>query len=208
LLANQPNYFSRYNGVMTAFEKRWSGGWQALASYTLSKTEGLESSSGAPAGLGQFSSTFGNLVTFGRDPNTLTNATGLLPSDRTHVFRVMGSVAIPKTGFLFAANLQSLNGLPWAATAQVALPQGLTRILLETPGTRRLSSQTLLDLRVSHVFDLPRNGRVELLLDVLNALNQTSEERLADDNYFSQNFARPSVFVDPRRAMLGARLTF
>jgi len=208
LLTNPPDYFIRYNGLMTAFEKRWSGGWQALASYTFSKTEGLESSSGSPAGLGQFSSTFGNAVTFGRDPNTLTNATGLLPNDRPHVFRVMGSVAVPGTGFVLAANLQSLTGSPWAATTPISLPQGLTRVLLETPGTRRLSSQTLLDLRLSHVFDLPRNGRVELLLDVLNALNQTAEERLADDNYFSQNFARPSVFVDPRRAMLGVRLTF
>jgi outer membrane receptor protein involved in Fe transport len=208
LLTNPPDYFIRYNGLMTAVERRWSGGWQALASYTLSKTEGLESSSGSPAGLGQFSTTFGNTVTFGRDPNTLTNATGVLPNDRTHVFRAMGSVAIPRTGFVFAANLQFLTGSPWAATTQISLPQGLTRVLLETPGTRRLSSQTLLDLRASHVFDLPRHGRVELLVDVLNALNQTSEERLADDNYFSQNFARPSVFVDPRRAMLGARLTF
>jgi hypothetical protein len=50
-----------------------------------------------------------------------------------------------------------------------------TRILLERPGTRRLSSQTLVDLRVSRT---------------------------------SQTFARPSVFVDPRRAMLGGRMSF
>ena len=49
--------------------------------------------------------------------------------------------------------------------------------------------------------------RAEILLDVLNALNDTSEERLVDDNFFSQNFGRPSVFVDPRRAMLGIRLS-
>ncbi len=50
--------------------------------------------------------------------------------------------------------------------------------------------------------------RIEVLLDVLNATNDTSEERLADDNYFSTNFAKPSVFVEPRRTMLGVRLTF
>ncbi len=32
--------------------------------------------------------------------------------------------------------------------------------------------------------------------------------RLADDNYSSANFAKPSVFVDPRRAMVGIRWTF
>jgi len=53
-----------------------------------------------------------------------------------------------------------------------------------------LSSQTLLDLRLSHAFDFAGKGRVELLLDVLNALDSKAEERLADDNLFSQNFAR------------------
>jgi hypothetical protein len=208
LLTNQSDYRLRYDGVMLAFDKGWSSGWQALASYTWSRTEGLEPSNGAPVGVGQASTTFGNANTFGRDPNSLTNATGRLANDRTHIFRLMGSLAVPRTGVVVAANAQYLSGLPWAATAQVSLPQGLTRILLETPGTRRLSSQTLLDVRVSRSFQFAGKGRFELLLDVLNALDSSGEERLADDNLFSQNFARPSVFVDPRRAMLGARVSF
>jgi hypothetical protein len=207
LLTNAPGYFLRYNGMVLAVEKRWSAG-QALFSYTLSKAEGLQASSGAPVGTGQFSSTFGNATTFGRDPNSLTNATGPLPNDRTHVVRLMGSVEIPGTHLVVATNAQYLTGLPWAATTQIALPQGLTRVLLETPGTKRLTSQTLVDLRVSRTIDLPGKARIELLLDVLNAFNSTAEERLADDNLFSQNFAHPSVFVDPRRAMLGVRLSF
>jgi hypothetical protein len=51
-----------------------------------------------------------------------------------------------------------------------------------------------------------RQGRIELLLDVLNVLNSTAEEGLATDNLFSPNFGVPSVFVDPRRAMLSVRL--
>jgi hypothetical protein len=120
----------------------------------------------------------------------------------------MGSVAVPRTGLVVAANLQYCTGVPWAATTQISLPQGLQRVLLETPGTRRLSSQTLLDMRVSREFHLAGFGSVQLFLDVLNTLNSTAEERLADDNLFSQNFARPSVYVDPRRAMLGVRFTF
>ena len=46
----------------------------------------------------------------------------------------------------------------------------------------------------------------ELLLDVLNALNDTAEEGLATDNFYSPNFGRASAFVDPRRAMLSVRL--
>ena len=49
-------------------------------------------------------------------------------------------------------------------------------------------------------------GRIELLLDVLNALNDTAEEGLATDNLFSPSFAVATVFMDPRRAMVGVRL--
>jgi hypothetical protein len=87
----------------------------------------------------------------------------------------------------------------------VALPQGDQRILLETRGSRRMSSQSLLDLRVSRRFLFSRMGSVELLVDVLSALNDTAEEDLATDNLFSPNFARPTLFMDPRRVMLGAK---
>ena len=49
-------------------------------------------------------------------------------------------------------------------------------------------------------------GQIELLLDVLNVLNDTAEEGLATDNVFSANFGQPTLFIDPRRAMLGVRL--
>ena len=45
-----------------------------------------------------------------------------------------------------------------------------------------------------------------MVLDVLNALNDTAEEGLATDNKFSPNFGQPTAFVDPRRAMVGVRL--
>ena len=173
LLTNPSDYFLRYDGLVLTLDKRWSDEWQALASYTLSKSEGLQPSSGASPGQGQFSSTFGGNP-FGRDPNTLTNAIGRLSDDRTHVFRVMGSLPVLKTGLVLAGNFQYLTGLPWAATAQVSLPQGLTRILLETPGTRRLSSQTLMDVRLSRAIELAPKTRLELLLDVFNAFNSTA----------------------------------
>jgi hypothetical protein len=48
-------------------------------------------------------------------------------------------------------------------------------------------------------------GHAELLLDILNALNDTAEEGLTTDNLESPAFGRPTLFVDPRRVMLGAR---
>jgi len=147
-------------------------------------------------------------VTFGRDPNDLTNATGRLPNDRPHMFRVMASADVAHTGFVVAANLQISSGKPWAATGLVSLPQNTQqRILLEPRGSRRLSTQSLLDLRVSKMIVWGRLGRIELLMDVLNALNDAAEEGLASDNSFSPTFAQPTLFVDPRRVMISARLS-
>lgn len=66
----------------------------------------------------------------------------------------------------------------------MSLPQGDQRILLQPRGSRRLSPQSLLDLRVSKMLGFGA-GRVELLLDVLNLLNDTAGETLATDNLFS-----------------------
>ena len=211
LLTNPAGYSLTYNGLVMALEKRRSHGWQAFGSYTLSKAYGLLASSGTTAAGAQVSTVSPpQPLTFGRDPNDLTNARGRLPNDRPHIFRAMGSVDIPRTGFVVAANLQYFSGKPWAATALVALPQTgnqpTQRVLLEPRGSQRLSSQTLLDLRVSRTITLGGVGRIELLVDVLNALNDTAEEALATDNVFSASFGRPTVFMDPRRAMVGVRL--
>jgi len=208
LLTNPDGYSLTYNGLVTVLEKRRSNGWQALASYTFARAYGLQASSGATAADPQVSTVAPAFptTTFGRDPNSLTNADGRLPNDRPHMFRVMGTIDVPRTGFSVGASFQYFSGKPWAATAQVGLPQGDQRILLEPRGSRRLSSQSILDLRVSRTIPLRGSGRVELILDLLNALNDTAEEALATDNLFSPNFGRPTVFIDPRRAMLSARV--
>jgi Carboxypeptidase regulatory-like domain len=207
LLTNPQGYSLTYNGLVMVVEKRRSAGWQAFGTYTFSRVSGLQASNGSAAASAQVSSVAGaTQLTFGQDPNSLTNARGRLPNDRPHMFRVMGSVDVPRTGLVVAANLQYFTGKPYAASAQLTLPQGSQRILLEPPGSRRMSSQLLLNLRVSRTLTFGSLGRIELLLDVLNMLNDTAEEGLASDNLFSPNFGQGTVFMDPRRAMVGVRL--
>ena len=209
LLTNPSDYSLTYNGIVLALEKRRSTNWQAKGSYTFSRATGLQASSGASASDPQVSTVAPAFptATFGRDPNNLTNANGRLPNDRPHMFKLMGTVDVAHTrGLSLSGNLQYFTGKPWAATAQVLLPQGDQRILLEPRGSRRLSSQTLLDLRASYALPVRRLGRIDVIVDVLNALNDTAEEALATDNFYSPNFGLGTVFVDPRRAMLGIRL--
>jgi hypothetical protein len=213
LLSNPPGYWMTYNGLVMAVDKRRSHGWQAFGSYTFSRASGLQASSGTSAAGAQSSTVALPSLPFGRDPNELINASGRLANDRPHMIRVMGSAEIPRTGFLIAGNLQYFSGKPWAATAQINLLQNsLQRVQLEPRGSRRLSSQTLLDLRLSRPIPFGRSRRLELLIDLLNLLNDTAEEGLVTDVLVTEtvavnpNFGKPNVFMDPRRAMLGVRL--
>jgi hypothetical protein len=207
LLTNRDELFLRYNGLLLTLEKRWSERWQSLVSYSVSETFGLQATSGFGPGAGQLSTT-GGWNGFGRDPNDYTNATGPLNLDRTHMFRVQAAVEIPRVGILVGANFQHLTGAPWAAFANVRLPQGGRGILTEPKGTRRLSYQSLLDVRLSKIFRVGKEGRIEVLADILNVLNDTAEVQLVTNNLFSGNFEKPNRWVDPRRAMIGVKLSF
>ena len=59
---------------------------------------------------------------------------------------------------------------------------------------------------MSRAFRWSNVGQIDLLVDVLNLFKETAEEVLAADDLYSPNFGQPTVFVDPRRAMLGVRL--
>jgi hypothetical protein len=205
LLTNPADFWMDYHGLVVAMDKRMSNRWQASGSYTFSRVAGLQAASATTADGAQLS-TVAPANLFGSDPNNLTNADGRLPNDRPHVLRMTGVVHVPRIDVVVSANLQHFSGKPWAATAQVSLPQGDQRILLEQRGSRRLASQSILDLRVSKTVRFGEVGRVDLLLDVLNLLNDTAEEALVSDVLASATFGRPRSFVDPRRAMVGARL--
>jgi outer membrane receptor protein involved in Fe transport len=208
LLTNPEGWFLRYDGLLLTLKKRWSARWQALLSYTLSEAEGLQASSGGGPGAGQNSAGGLFFNRFGRDPNDLTNATGTLGNDRTHMFRVQAAVEIPKIDVLLSANFQQLTGNAWAGVAFVRLPQGTRPIFVETRGTRRLPSQTLLDFRISKIFRFGEERKLELLLDVLNLLDETAATGVVSTNVFSPQFGEGSRFVTPRQAMLGIRFRF
>ncbi len=206
LLTNREDYFIRHRALLLTAQKRWADRWQLLLSYGHSEATGLQSQNGdEPSGMqGSLTTSFNP---FGRDPNDLTNATGILPTDRTHMLRAQGSVEIPKIEILVGVNFQYLTGRPYTAVANVALPQGLRPIFIEPLGSRRLSSQEILDLRLAKTFRTG-TGSVELLVDILNAFNDTAEEGVATRNFFSSNFGIRTDFVPPRRAMVGVRLSF
>ena len=145
---------------MLAAEKRRANGWQMFGSYTLSKASGLLASSGSNAASPQVS-TVGppQPLTFGRDPNDLTNARGRYPAIVRTCSALTGGVDVPRTGIVIAASMQYFSGKPWTASALVSVPQNnQRRVLIEPRGSRRLSSQSLLDVRMSRAFNFAGDG--------------------------------------------------
>lgn len=207
LLTNRGDYFIRHRGFLLTAQKRWADRWQLLLSYCHSEARGLQSQNGDEA-TGMQGSPTTSFYPFGRDSNDVTNATGILPTDRTHTLPVQGSVEIPEIDILVGANFQYVTGRPYTAQANVTLPQGVHPIHIETLGFRRLSSQELLDLRISKTFRMGPTRSLALLVDILNALDDTAEEGVATRNRFSPNFGIGTDFVTPRGAMLGVRLAF
>jgi hypothetical protein len=208
LLTNPDSMFLHYDGFVVAMERRLSKGWQASGSYTYSETRGRQVTSNSPVTEAQFSTIARpQFLTFGQDPNDLTNTDGRLLNDRPHIFRANGIVHL-RWNLLMAANFQYFSGKPWADVAQVTLPQGSRRILLDERGTLRLSSQSLLDLRVSKSLPLHGGSTVDVILDVLNLLNDQAEEGLQSDIVTASNFGKASQYMDPRRAMIGVRFNF
>ena len=152
-------------------------------------------------------------ASLGRDPNDSTNAVGHLQNDRTHTFRVTGTIFAPFS-FLVGVNYGWFVGKPWGGRELIdrsLLPQGNRWVYVEPPGTRRLDSQSILDLRVSRVFSIRGdNGNsgppsVEFLVDGLNGLNVASAQDMASRTLGSSLLGVSDRWVDPRRALVGVK---
>ena len=105
-------------------------------------------------------------------------------------------------------------GKPWGGRELIdrsLLPQGNRWVYVEPPGTRRLDSQNILDLRVSRAFSLVGdNGNagsqsVEVLLD---GLDVASAQDIAGRTLGSSLFGISDRRVEPRRALVGLKFRF
>ena len=130
-------------------------------------------------------------VTFGQDPNDLTNARGRLPNDRPHMLRVMsvGRRAAHRLGGRGqpAAPQRQALGEDGAHQPERECATRADRAARQPNGCRRRPCSTSASRERSSLGGI---GRVELCLDVLNALNDTAEESIRNRGL---QRARPSV---------------
>ncbi len=176
-------------------------------SYTFSRVDGLQASSGTTAEGAQLSTVASSQHRSAAIPTTSRTRTGGCPTIARTFSGINGVVHVPRIGVLRFGNLQHFSGKPWATTTQYRFLKGISVPARRSADLTRLSSQSY--SRFSRVEDAVGFGdatRVELLLDVLNLLNDTAEEALVSDVLVSATFERARSFVDPRRAMFGVRL--
>jgi len=201
-------YNLQYKGAILTFRKRYTNGWDLMASYTYSKTEGINPRPHDNGALGQ------GLMPFtgdtGSDPNDWYNAEHLLQGDRTHMFRVQSNVDLG-WGLRASGVLNIQSGRPYL---RLAFLNGLytkrpITIAADVSDSLRLPSQTILDLGLQKTFRLGGNLDLDIGLQVLNALNDDAVEYFSDwVLFFPGEDYVPSDWLSPRRMQVKLKLAF
>jgi hypothetical protein len=210
-LTNSDQMFTRFNGVTVQLVKRMADNWQMVSSFVWGRSTGRVGSSrtnplatGGPAG--NQSSIAG---TFGRNPNDFINTDGRLIADRPITFKTQLVYQFP-AGFLAGANFIYQDGRPYTRLLRLGDIVGVPTTINAEPidGTRKVSNQKILDLRLQKEFKLGGTANVAFFADVLNALNDDAYEDVQDRVGTSDSFGLGTEYVPPRRVMLGAKLRF
>lgn len=207
-ITNPQGYEQSYKAVILALTKRYANNWMLNASITWSKSEGLNT----VANTDFQQATIYNAGDFGKDPNDLINATGLLQFDRRWMIKLQASYSFP-WDILTSLNYVYQTGTPIFTFVKVYdLNQdvGAGRAILAEPrnDSARLDPWNMLDFRIEKAFSLYKTARLRVIFDVFNVLNVNTATSYASYNIWADNFHQPNWIFFPRRLQLGIRLDF
>jgi hypothetical protein len=204
-----------YKALMVVLDKRFSSRWQGRISYVWSKSEGTVNNT--------VSNTYGQSSLFETPTNALVNSFGRPVYDRPHEIKVYGTWQIPKIEVGLSGYYRYLSGINWTpfqrfSSRQITYPLSSGRSpWLEPFGSRRLDSESYLDLRVEKIFKVGTGtDRIAVYADVQNVFNASTitgvngrypEVSIAG---YDQAVAMgdPTSIAQPRRMLLGARWSF
>lgn len=213
LITNPSVFYERYKGFLISMQKRMSEKWMMNGSLTISSAHGFDAGSGLGPADDQDSSFFPSAnARFGQDPNDFLNADGLLNGDRTYIVKVQGTYQIP-WDLKVSGNYSYLTGRPYARQIEVTgLNQGTRKIFAEVrDGSRRTPNVSILDIRVEKAFPIGKSANITVSADIFNILNSSAFYDVAttlDQPGTQDIFGVGSVYVPPRRMMLGAKINF
>ncbi len=200
-------YEQDYKGLIFTYKKRFSNNWDMFASYTLSKSEGLN-----PTFLDWGSQGY---VMYGfrseSDPNSHINANKALNADRRHILRVVANYMAPwQIKFSTVVNIQT--GRPYDRYKYVQVPSNpwqTTQIIAEPASySQRYPDQFIWDLGIGKHFAIGHSMNLSVDLQILNLLNDDSVEGWRTREFSPDDNPVPSQWVLPRRAELRLRFEF
>jgi hypothetical protein len=178
-----------YDGVSLKVEKRLQDDWQMLASYTWSRLWGnyegyfrRDNGQSDPF----ITSAFDWPYLLDPDVWQYTSDSGLLPSDRPHVFNAYGSYRL-RNGLDIGMSLKIQSGIPITKLGYNWVYASESEILLEERGASgRTPTTTDVGLHLEYPIELPASASglgiktLEVSLDVFNLLNE--QETVYVDN--------------------------
>jgi carboxypeptidase family protein/TonB-dependent receptor-like protein len=178
--------------------KRLSGGWQMLASYTLTKRHVpiMPSATGT-----EFDA---NVVSGPLNPNAEINT-----RDDTYEWSAkVSGVYVWPLQITTSANFEHRSGNPWARQVEFRGGRTITRIVLnvEEFGARRLPHSNQLDVRAEKSFNLPEGRKAAVRVNVFNILNTNTI--LGVTRQSGPNFNKPTEIMPPRIAEFSMSFSF
>lgn len=183
---NVPELTRKYQALELVIKKRMAHNWQLTGSLVYSSLTGnigadYDSSSG-------FSEA-------GKSPNYFIHypKDSKLEFDRPLSIKLMGTYLFPYD-FYFSLYYRYLSGQPWARSVTIIPPLSWieeknaryfpVNVHLETPGERRKQSFNNMDIRIRKDFSLKRFGKLNISLDLLNALGNQYQHILQNEGGF------------------------
>ncbi|MGE5276315.1 MAG: TonB-dependent receptor [Acidobacteriota bacterium] len=150
-----------YKGIELQFEKRFSGNWQAIVNYTLSRSWGTGSGntfSNYSSFLYDFPGHTCNVTGVGALPCDVAvghNTYGLAPYDRTHILNafVAYTYSLPIMNLTAAPSVVWQSGLPYQQQRSFGFPDGSRPNYLYTPrASSRLPSYATVNFALEATF--------------------------------------------------------
>jgi hypothetical protein len=181
---------ARYKALELSVVKRMSNRWQLQGSYVWSRLDGSQTA------ITTNSTTTRSTIDY-TNPNNVLDFVGFGrgANDQPHAFKILGSYQAP-WGINVGANYQALSGLPIDRNLTVALAQGSRGIPVESRGTYRASTLSLLSLRGEKGVRFG-NHRASVVAELHNALNSSAGQNSYGS--LTQSFANQAAFDAARK---------
>jgi hypothetical protein len=218
-LRDFPHAMREYSAVEVSFQYAPIGQATLLASYVLSRSYGNY------GGLynADFAADFVNCTSSSDKVANMRNATGLLPNDRTHVFK-LSAVYPPGRGLTAGASLTWQSGTPLSEFGAVE-PGGLPGGHLRKRGTAG-RTPSIWDLNLRFQCDLSGLGltvgstlKPRVTVDLLHVASQRKPVNYDQQHFYgiaedgtpidpNPNYGRPTRYQPPMAVRLGLEIGF